>query len=57
MTPAPFASTEEMEKHLLKKKWKKVKGGWFNKDEKEFGKAIYSTVHAYRIQLAVDYDK
>ena len=43
-----------MEKFLLKKKWKKVKGGWSHPDEKEFGTGVYYLAHAYRLQVSID---
>lgn len=52
-----MTSVRDMENFLIKHKWKKVPGGWENKDKDEFGVAVYSLTHAYRIQVELDSKK
>jgi hypothetical protein len=52
-----MASAKDMDLLLLKHRWKKVPGGWENKDKDEFGVAVYTTAHAYRLQVEINSKK
>jgi hypothetical protein len=49
----PVPDLKELETYLIKNGWKKVPGGWNNPDTKEYGAAIYTGEHAYRITYEV----